>query len=485
MKKILLSLMAVAALSANAQEKKIVGVELFNIVDGVETSSGMSSTNYYDKENANTLQMTAYSKILLTYNAQGLRATQTSYSWDASAGWTTSAYNQIAYEYDAEGNNTAYVDGNGSTYSFSGYENGYYTTMTTPYYQASYKNYFNEKKQIVQRDVLSQDGATVSQRTVYTYNADGALATEATGYVNEDTIVTSSNYSASEYTYNADGTINYIITNSITRYGENTTKMLYIYAEYSAAYVPQNVKATAGANNTISVTWDAVVGATAYKVIYDQTVADVEGTTLTTGSLIDGEHQFYVQAVINGVARNISDVATASVKDTGKLPAENFEVLGVEQGEDEWGGVCYNVKIKFTLPTTTSTITDYSLSYGDGSWDKTSITDPTVDGSTVTATVSLSQYSIGQYNSETYEYDLRTDVPLSVIITYATGNADKSNVVVYDFVENKVNTAVVAPTASALSATYYSVSGAKSAAAQRGINIVKMSDGSVKKVLVK
>lgn len=81
MKKVLLTLAAMTAIVANAQNKQLVSIENYNVAeDGTETLSSVTESDFYDKSNLNTLQLTSYSKTLFTYNAVGLKAASVSYS---------------------------------------------------------------------------------------------------------------------------------------------------------------------------------------------------------------------------------------------------------------------------------------------------------------------------------------------------------------------------------------------------------------------
>ena len=80
------------------------------------------------------------------------------------------------------------------------------------------------------------------------------------------------------------------------------------------------------------------------------------------------------------------------------------------------------------------------------------------------------------------EYDLGTK-PLFVVISYATGDSEGSNVEYWDFAANE--TSIASAQTASTPVSIYSVSGVKISNAQKGINIVKMSNGEVKKVLVK
>ena len=481
MKKVLLTLAAMTAIVANAQNKQLVSIENYNVAeDGTETLSSVTESDFYDKNNLNTLQLTSYSKTLFTYNAVGLKAASVSYSWSDATCWATSDANTKAYEYDADGNLVKETSASGSYVEYDGYEHGYYSNMKTPYYETNFKLYFNDANQLVKRDQVMADGVTVNQREVFTYAADGKLSTLHKAYVNGETETYPSD---ATYTYNADGTIASILTVAESRYGKSTTKTVYRYVAMSADYVPANVKAVAGASNTVSMSWDAVKDASAYVVLYDQKMDTVKTTSFTTASLLDGEHQFYVQAIVDGQGRNISDLVSVAVKDLGKLPASNFNVIGVEVGEDSNGSVVYNTKVQWTLPETESVITGYKFYFGENSWNcvELSTEDVVAENGVITVTAPLSIYNIGDYDTDAYEY-----VPgvraLSVAVVYATGESEKSNESKWNYADNTSSVSSVGLAAEA-AATYYNVSGVKLSSAEKGVNIVRKADGSVVKVM--
>lgn len=492
MKKILLSLCALAAITASAQDKQLVRIDNYSVTTdeaGVETIafSYSGNENFYDKTNKIAMVQNGYSRMLYNYNAEGTLVSVDNYGWSEGIGWTLS--NTTSYEYDTAGRVTKSGQFEAGTYSETTYdENGNTLKMENFYngvssYSATYSNQYNDKKQLVIADQLMADGS-INQRTIYTYNEDGSVNTQETGYFVAEGEALSMPTTVT-YTYNADGTVAKTRTVSNGRWGLMVSEEVYIYSAYATAYVPQNVKATGNADCTISLTWDAVEGATAYKVIYDKEVADAASTSFTTGMLLDGEHTFYVQAVIGGEAKNISDVAAASVKDNGKLPAANFKIVGVEVGEDQWGSPAYNTTVQFTLPEGHSEIKAFNVYYDlESAWSKVTV-DPstaTIEGNTVTIVVPFSQYNVGTYNSETYEYDLGVK-PIFVVITYASGDAEKSNVENWDFAANE--TSISAAHAASAPVAIYTASGSKVSSLQKGINIIKMSNNEVKKVLVK
>ena len=442
---------AAATLTANAQVKKLVHIEQYTIVtddagNETKTLANSGTMNYYDADGVLVMDQSSYNRNFYEYNADGTVAKKTGCSWSASTGWTASDYSTYTYEYDAEGNMVKQTSAAGSGTQYSGYEHGQYSKMENidatgnVTYTAIFQNTFNEAGQLIQREQMqaNADGTMYAfLRLTYTYNANGTVATENQDYLNQDGTPMATNWYKKVFSYNADGTLDHYRQQSASRYCEQTSDYVYVYATYDAAWVVQNITAEAGANNTVSLKWDNVDGATGYNVIYDQQVVTVADNAYTTATLLDGSHDFYVQAIVGGEAKNISAATTVDVKDAGKLPAQNFTIVGVEPGENDWGGIVYNTSIQFTLPETTSTITGYKLYYGEGNYDCVSFSDPTIENGVATATVQLSQYSVSDYDSETYEYVPRSEVALKVVITYASGDAEPSNVKKWNFLDNE------------------------------------------------
>lgn len=440
MKKILLPLciFAFGLTNANA-EKQLVKVTNFGITldeNGAEagrTDNG-STTYYYNSKNQKVLETDAYgsSRYIYTYTAEGELDKKYSYSW--SNGWNASGYAKNVY--DAEGNllsvDNYKLDGTfSSSNKYSGYENGCYAKMENingngeAYYTATFSYTFNEQKQPL--TMISYTGEFVSenQKTTYTYNAKGLLETESVQY-SDGNGGWMDPHSTNTYYYNEDGSINHVWQFSNGRWGAFVTDVVYTYADVDGKYAPVITSAEAGEANTVKLAWNAVEGATGYKVIFDQTVADVNETNFTTPTLLDGAHDFYVAAVVNGEVKNISEAATCNVKDEGKKPATNFAVGNVTVGEDAYGSTAYFIETSWTLPTDASPITGIKVYYGESSWDYSSVEDITA----TSATIQLGEWVVRVYDYELYEYTDGKDLPFSVVISYATGDSERSNIVV-------------------------------------------------------
>ena len=337
---------------------------------------------YYNSQNQLAIE-TTYTQLRYIYNDNGTKASKE--TWNFSNGIFCCTMAEI-YEYDEEGNiilattNYYNADGeitNSNPVEYSGYINGYYTIMKTPYYENHFEYVFNDDNQPTQVIQLSGDDfSNIDQGAFYTYE-NGVLVKEvvATYSANAEEGHEWDNItSTTEYTYNADGTINTRYVTTDANGSHNEIEWRYTYSTLDSSFVPQNVTAdgTIG-NNEVYVSWDAVPGAEKYIVMCDNTIAEVEGKTdYIVPTLKDGEHQIAVLAVVGGERKNISDFVKVSVKDEGNLPMENFKVNGASLIEEatDWGvNKYYALDLSWDIPEGASTITDYKVYIDNGqSW---------------------------------------------------------------------------------------------------------------------
>ena len=345
---------------------------------------------YYNAANQNSVETTSSMHYRYNYNADGTIASREQWS---NSGGVFYKSNVNAYEYDANKNMTkvtiTYYNTNGEATSSSGslyedYENGYYKVMKnissdgTIVYEAHYQLTFNDANQILSS--VQYTGAEFDQPgqgTFYTYE-NGLLVKEVVAYYTpgaEEGQEWSNVTSTTVYTYNSDNTINTRTVISDSRGMHNEVEWRYTYATLDPALIPQNLTADGSiGGNEVYLKWDAVADATGYVVMYDNNVAEVEGKTeFITPMLIDGLHYFAVQAVVGGEKKNLSDFVTASVKDEGNVPMENFQVLAAEKVEVEsygWISYYYNLTLSWDVPANASPITDYKVYVDKGeSWN--------------------------------------------------------------------------------------------------------------------
>ena len=390
--------------NAQAQDRKLVNMTSYNwnsntwgqLPDGswgytpVKLDEPTLYDNYYYYYNSqNQLAIeTTYTQLRYIYNVNGTKASKE--TWNFSNGIFCCTMAEI-YEYDEEGNiilattNYYNADGeitNSNPVEYSGYINGYYTIMKTPYYENHFEYVFNDDNQPTQVIQLSGDDfSNIDQGVFYTYE-NGVLVKEvvATYSANAEEGHEWDNItSTTEYTYNADGTINTRYVTTDANGSHNEIEWRYTYSTLDSSFVPQNVTAdgTIG-NNEVYVSWDAVPGAEKYIVMCDNTIAEVEGKTdYIVPTLKDGEHQIAVLAVVGGERKNISDFVKVSVKDEGNLPMENFKVNGASLIEEatDWGvNKYYALDLSWDIPEGASTITDYKVYIDNGqSWLTTSL----------------------------------------------------------------------------------------------------------------
>ena len=390
--------------NAQAQDRKLVNMTSYNwnsntwgqLPDGswgytpVKLDEPTLYDNYYYYYNSqNQLAIeTTYTQLRYIYNDNGTKASKE--TWNFSNGIFCCTMAEI-YEYDEEGNiilattNYYNADGeitNSNPVEYSGYINGYYTIMKTPYYENHFEYVFNDDNQPTQVIQLSGDDfSNIDQGVFYTYE-NGVLVKEvvATYSANAEEGHEWDNItSTTEYTYNADGTINTRYVTTDANGSHNEIEWRYTYSTLDSSFVPQNVTAdgTIG-NNEVYVSWDAVPGAEKYIVMCDNTIAEVEGKTdYIVPTLKDGEHQIAVLAVVGGERKNISDFVKVSVKDEGNLPMENFKVNGASLIEEatDWGvNKYYALDLSWDIPEGASTITDYKVYIDNGqSWLTTSL----------------------------------------------------------------------------------------------------------------
>ena len=394
MKKVLLTLVALAALtvtSAQAQNREVVELTGYNWYSNTYTqlpdgswgyvSEKLDEPSLYDKyyyyyNSLNQLSVeTTYTQLRYTYNEDGTKHAKE--TWSNSNGVFYRSAEEV-YEYDEDLNiivatSYSYNAAGEVTYTspveYSGYMNGYYTVMKTPYYETHYEYTFNENNQPTQMLQLGgADFTTIQQGTFYTYE-NGRLVKEVQAYYSPDAEeghqwddVTST----TDYNYNSDGTLDNRYITSDSRGQHSELEWRYTYSTLNPSLIPQNVTAdgTIG-NNEVYVTWDAVAGAEKYVVMCDNTIAEVEGKTdYITPTLTDGEHQIAVLAVVGDERKNISDFVTVSVKDEGNLPMENFQVLAAEKVDVESYGYVsqyYNLTLSWEVPEGASTITNYKV----------------------------------------------------------------------------------------------------------------------------
>lgn len=479
---------------------------------------------YYNASNQNSVETSSSMHYRYIYNADGTVAIRE--TWNSYGGKFRKA-SENAYEYDANKNvvrmtTTSFEDDGSSSATggslYEGYENGYYTVMKnysadgTITYEAHYQNTFNDAKQIVSSVQLTgAEFDQLNQGTFYTYE-NGLLVKEVVAYYTMgaeeghewDNVLTTTNY-----TYDSEGNIltSTVITDSRGMHSE--VEWRYTYSTMDPALTPQHLTAdgTIGGNE-VYLKWDAVAGAGSYVVMYDNSTAVVEGKNeFITPMLLDGVHYFAVLAVVGGEQKNLCDFVTASVKDAGNVPMENFQVLGAEKVDVESYGYVstyYNLSLSWEVPAGASPISDYKVyvDKGDTWYPNTTYTMGMADADKKESYNDVNTWVTDRQNFywstfEDTEYDPDTwetkslgkgpDCKLWICAVYATGESQPSNVVevnVYNLA-NGGESGIIAVEGSNASAPVeiYNLSGQRVSQFTNGQVYIVKHGNSVKKLM--
>ena len=397
---------------------------------------------YYNAKGELVMEQTSFCQYRYTYNTEGKVTKRTQWNNNGTQGFK--ATNTISYEYDENGNlvkETAVQPTYTQTTVYTDYENGVYKVKQSLDAEGNvtsethYNLTFDDAKNLTEKIVLYKDYTSgeyaPSEKYVYSYS-NNKLAKET--YYSASGAEWSE-VNASEYTYDTDGDLaeKKYTAGSGNMYQERITK--YTYSKMNASYTPQNVKAEAIGNNRIYVSWDAVEGATGYKVMYDNTLADATATEFITPTLFDGEHDVTVMAIIDGERKNMSDFVSATVTDPGRKPVEDFQITSAIKQANNWGGYDYILDFSWTKPETESIISGYKIYIDNGTngenptWLPTaSINDPEVTSYQTQFGQNIFQVQGGEevnwgYLEEGYE------CKIWITAIYATGESEKSNIV--------------------------------------------------------
>lgn len=407
------------------------------------------------------------SRDVYEYNAEGQKVKKTTYSWIPA----DKAYKLLNVEtYTYEGEKLVRMDQKlnaGSTF-----ERNYYNTYLVyddgnsgwSQYNAATDALRYQYKEVYEKNAAGQ----VTKKTVLEfdpdYPKDGWYLYETSDYVlAENGDIVSETYK----TYKSDGGV------------KKTNERTYTFADLEASFAPANVKTTSG-TSSITLTWDAVAGATSYAVTYDLEHKVVEGTTFSAEGINEGEHEFAVQAIIDGVERNACTPVAASVIDPGQLPAENLAVgecrKVVEQNEDDGSNVTfYYVPLTWSIPAGHSEINGIRVYRSDADVEGESHYTPLESTDATSCELKLFEYQT-LHIDEAGNYADGINFNITVVIVYASGEADPSNVVTVN-VYNKANgiaeeEAISTVTSSAAATGIYNLAGQRVSESENGILIV-------------
>lgn len=239
-------------------------------------------------------------------------------------------------------------------------------------------------------------------------------------------------YEGSAFTYKDNGEIDTEVRTTYNyaydkiRKSENYT---YTYADLAPKYAPTGLKANVkGAEVVLS--WEAVEGASSYVLTFDMQRQTVQGTSYAVKDISIGDHEFAVQAVIDGVERNASTPILVSANDPGKKAAENL-IAGeprksIEDTDEGTPRTFYIVPLTWTIPQGHSEIKEIRIYY-------TSVIHGTVyqavgDNRATSYSLKLDEYDVRQTDSEGV-YTNGADIDIYVTLVYGSGESEASNVV--------------------------------------------------------
>lgn len=351
-----------------------------------------------------------------TYNEAGQCTKRQTYSWVEATKYYNKG-NYETYEYDADGNmskrtimkipygKTEYVEDD--VFQNYVYENGI---------AKSWDNYYNGILFYNYRNVVSVEGNTTTI-TTQQFDPDEPGA----GWKTLNTIV-------DEY---SDGVVVKEKESTVGKSGTTIVERTLEYADYKSAFAPANLKGQSSASN-VSLSWDAVEGATKYVVTYEQNKKEV---TEPSAELVigEGERRFAVQAVIDGKARNASFIGVTVGMDQSIMPVTNLTVGTITKTTETTESIeaptrdFFNIPLTWTLPEGHGEVLKYNIYYDSQRYGKA--------------------YSVSETNPAVTSYMLKIDVDemaskdangvpctgvlsdIYVTAVYATGESEKSNIV--------------------------------------------------------
>lgn len=404
--------------------------------------------------------------------------------------WKQGARTRYEYQYDSNGR-LQQTD----TYGFIAYDNRYRLTNTETYeYDSNGKisvkkirlNVGTSYEALRHYVYSSYDGTEPTAWSEYSsaidkdhlwYNFKAAITRNAAGLVTKRVITRNdpdesktkyNDYQTTTYTLAANGDI---LTESVATVATSGTTTLlydYYYSDIDGSAVT-GLKLKDNGNNTVTVSWNAVSGATKYYVNYDQQ-KECTGTSFTTEQLGNGEHKFTVRAVVGKDEKRASAPLSIIVRDPGMKPATNVTAgtatksridvtddNGRPTGERK---TVYTIPVSWTLPTGASPIKSIRVHFGREAGDYQSV-EPTATSYTLT----LEEYNVMDSNKN------YIDLPIFVTLVYDSGESEKSNVIGVN-VDKGYVTGIDTPVTNNRATTAYDLRGVRLSAPQRGLNII-------------
>lgn len=408
---------------------------------------------YYDAQNRLVWMEFGTTRREYNYNEAGQLTELKQYAWvDGRSEF--SLLQTETYEYGNDGNvaRKVVVKSSGTdTFDYSDYENG-----------VARKTVYND------RDKYFYDW-----RTTIEYNADQTIAATRTEELDRD-FPEDGYYKLEDYEYTyADGyrdsetKIAYKYDGSI----RSTLTTRFTYADVDAKFAPANLKASG--QSTVTLTWDAVEGATGYVVTYDMQRHVVEGCSFTT-TLGTGTHTLSVRAEVDGALHNASFVTVES-SDAGKLPVASFcigdvyETVEETESEEAPTRTFINIPLSWTLTEGHSEVVKYNIYYDSKTYGKAvrvSVTDPAA----TSFLLKVDPFEVADWDEEG-KLTTGLDVPIFMTVVYTTGESENSEVITINpFKLLGYESGVMNPVAKE-DAALYSIQGLRIAAPRKGIYV--------------
>ena len=362
---------------------------------------------------------TSNTRDVYTYDAQGLLTQKTTLSWLSS----DNAYHELnreTYQYDGAGqlSRTDQLTNIGSAYErhyvFTGYT--YQDGKAMGWHMEDVrgdKSYRYDYKVLLTRDgqgrILTED----IEEYDYDYPEDGFCA-----------------YEGHTYTYRENGDIDTEVYNKYNYSYDKVRKSetrTYTYSDLDAAFAPRGLKAEAS-GKTIQLSWHAVEGATGYVVTYDMERKEVSGTTFTATDIAVGEHEFTVQAIVNGEEKNAAVPVIGTISDPGMLAAENLQAgtprISVEE-TDNGPRTFYIIPLQWSVPAGHSEIRDTRIYYTSAI--SGTVYQPVGSPTATSYELKIDEYDVRRTN-EAGDYTCGADMEFYVTLIYGSGESEASNI---------------------------------------------------------